>query len=275
MSKLADRIWYGLLRRPYRLVVREEGQGEPVVLLHGIAAKGAHWKPLLKRLSSDTWRVIIPDLLGFGDSPTPQGARYDVAQHARAVLASLRWQAGLTGPFTLVGHSMGCLVATHIAATNPDLVKRLVLYEPPLFADAPEDFPRHTKLKDRYFAFFGFLATHPELAATEGHLLWRAAKRLTGFGLTEERWTAFERSLRHTIMDQGAYNELHAITIPTDIIYGRLDFVVIRADVKKMFRANRNIKLHLVTQTHGITAHSAGYIANLLAGKQPKNATSK
>jgi pimeloyl-ACP methyl ester carboxylesterase len=265
MIHLLDRFWHRLLKRPYKLALAEDaGHGEQVVLLHGIAAKGAKWRPLIEALPKDKYRVVVPDLLGFGDSPKPDWLDYTVDQHARTVLEFLKRQ-NARGPLTIVGHSMGCLVAVHIAKLRPRLVKHLVLYQPPLLADAPE-YPRYSRRKNRYVAFFGFLAQHPALAATHGHTLWRLAKKLAGFGLTEETWTPFERSLRNTILQQQVYNELHRLKIPTDIIYGRLDFVVIRTEVKRMFKANKNIKLHLVNQPHDINARAAAYISKVIAG---------
>jgi hypothetical protein len=58
--------------------------------------------------------------------------------------------------------------------------------------------------------------------------------------------------------------------VPTDIVYGRLDFVVIRQGAKKLFQQNKHIKLHLVTDMHGISARSAHYLAGLLSGAAPK-----
>jgi cis-3-alkyl-4-acyloxetan-2-one decarboxylase len=260
--RLFDSIWHKWLKRPYPLVVSTEGQGRPLVLLHGLSARRVDWKPLLKLLDPDLWRVTAPDLLGFGESPKPTWSNYGVQEHAKTVVAALKKQKVET-PFTLVGHSMGCLVATHIAAQYPKLVSRLILYQPPLFADAP-DYPAHAKKRQKYFALFEYIASHPQLVATHSHRLWRFARKLSRMAVRPDTWNAFERSLRNTIMQQRAYDELHAIQIPTDIIYGRLDFVVIRTDVQRMFRRNKHITLHLVNEMHNITPRAARYIAKLL-----------
>lgn len=260
--RLFDLLWHRALRRPYRLVVSTEGQGQSLVLLHGLSAKRGDWQPLLKLLDPALWRVTAPDLLGFGESPKPSWNSYDVQEHAKTVVAALKKEKVET-PFTLVAHSMGCLVATHIATHYPKLVKRLILYQPPLFADAPE-YPAHSKKRQKYFTFFEYIANHPQLVATHSHRLWRMARKLSGMAVRADTWNAFERSLRNTIMQQQAYDELHAIKIPTDIIYGRLDFVVIRTDVQRMFKRNKNITLHLVNEMHNITPRAANYIAKLL-----------
>ncbi|HKR82151.1 MAG TPA: alpha/beta hydrolase [Candidatus Saccharimonadales bacterium] len=258
-----ERIWHRWLRRPYRLHITEDmGQGDPVVLLHGIASSGAAWRPLSVLLVAQKRRVIAPDLLGFGDSPKPQDVDYSVETHARAVLAALRRQR-VRGPITLVAHSMGCLVAVHIAARYPRRIKHVILYEPPLLVDMPE-FRTHARRRKQYFAFFEYLMKHPELALAQDRALLRMLRKISGFALDEEMWTAFERSLRNTIMGQQAYKDLHAISIPTDIVYGRFDIAVTRADVRNMFRHNKNITLHMTNQQHDITIQASRYLARLL-----------
>jgi cis-3-alkyl-4-acyloxetan-2-one decarboxylase len=234
-----------------------------VVLLHGVGANGKAWVILGELLQASERRVIIPDLLGFGDSPKPQWNEYSVQEHARAVIETLK-KMRAKGPITIVGHSMGCLVATHIATIRPDLVKHLVLYEPPLYADDPE-FRSHMRRRQYYFALYEFIASHPQLAFTQAQFYWRLAKRLIGFRLTQEQWVPFQRSLRNTIMRQTAYRELHNIKVPTDIIHGRLDVIVTRADLRRMYKKNENITWHTVTDRHGISTRSARYIFRLLS----------
>lgn len=77
-------------------------------------------------------------------------------------------------------------------------------------------------------------------------------------------WLPFERSLKNTIMKQRAYNELKAIAVPTDIIYGTFDFIVTRTEVKKMLQANKYITFHLVKEMHDVTPRAAKYIIKLL-----------
>jgi pimeloyl-ACP methyl ester carboxylesterase len=258
-----DTFWHRWLRRPYRLEYTESGQGQQtIVLLHGLAASKEIWQDLAKDLSADHWRVIAPDLLGFGASPKPQWNDYTVREHARTVLALLK-RRHIKGPVVFVGHSMGCLVAAHIAAIEPRLVSRLVLHEPPLLGEHP-DFPDHAKRSARYKTLFEYIASHPELAHVENKMMWRIARKVSGLYLSPEEWYPFEQSLRNTIMVQGTYDELKAVAVPTDIVYGRLDMVVIRRGIEQLFHGNKHIKLHLVTDMHGISANSAHYLAGLV-----------
>jgi pimeloyl-ACP methyl ester carboxylesterase len=271
---LFDIAFHKWLRVPYLLAATDTGEGKKtVVLLHGLAASGAVWWSLRAQLEASGWRVIVPDLLGFGDSPKPQWAQYAVRDHARQVVALLRAR-NVRGPVVLVGHSMGCLVATHIAATYPRLVKRLVLYEPPLYADDPE-FRKHMRQREYYFALYEFIAAHPQLAFVRAQLLWRIAKRLVGLQITEEMWAPFQRSLRNTIMQQTAYKELHDINLSTDIVHGRFDIIVAKRELRKMYKSNPHITWHTVSDVHGISQRSAKYLAALLNQVVPKRKARK
>ncbi|MDS0259956.1 alpha/beta hydrolase [Haloarcula sp. S1CR25-12] len=107
-----------------RIHYREGGSGPTVVLLHGGIIDAAHvsWPPVIDRLTPD-YRVVAPDLLGYGESEVPPGS-YSIQRHA-AVVAGVLDELDL-GPVTLVGVSVGGGVAMQVALDRPDLVARLV-----------------------------------------------------------------------------------------------------------------------------------------------------
>jgi cis-3-alkyl-4-acyloxetan-2-one decarboxylase len=237
------------------------GAGQPIVLIHGLGTEAATWEPLVQKLKGKPYRVIAFDLLGFGQSPKPTDVQYNVEDHAKALLDSLP-KGFKKQPMILIGHSMGCLIASHIAATRPKLVKRLILYEPPLFADSPE-FRSHTRRKNLYFALYQELLERPQLLFKYSKLMARLAAN-RAVAVDQASWLPFERSLKNTIMNQKAYDELKAIGVETDIIYGSFDFIVTRKDVKDMLEHNPNVQFHLVNASHDITARAASRIVKVL-----------
>ncbi|MGW4164670.1 alpha/beta fold hydrolase [Streptomyces sp. NPDC004788] len=112
---------------------QEEDDGPARVFVHGLGCTGASdfahvaVHPALPRR-----RSLLVDLLGFGLSDRPGGFDYRMESQA-AVVARILDHEGLTG-VELVGHSMGGAVAVHLAAARPDLVERLVVAEPNLYA---------------------------------------------------------------------------------------------------------------------------------------------
>ena len=104
----------------------DAGAGPPVILLHGLGATNASMLPTLVALASD-YRVIVPDLPGFGDSDKPVRSLH-AAFYARW-LARLCETLDLDRPH-VVGNSMGGRIAVEAGLRYPDLVDRLVLLAP-------------------------------------------------------------------------------------------------------------------------------------------------
>ncbi len=237
------------------------GDGQVIVAIHGIGADGHTWDPLASIIDQTKFRLLCFDLLGFGESPKPNNIQYTVNDHAEALVKSLGWRFRRK-QIVLVGHSMGCLVASHIAAKYPKMVKHMILYEPPLFADSPE-FRSHARRKKLYFALYEELIQRPKLLLNYSKLMARLAEGRAVL-IEPEEWVPFERSLRNTIMKQTAYNELKLTIIPTDIIYGKFDLIVTRKEVKEMLHANPNVTFHMVGEMHDVNNRAAKYIIRLL-----------
>src|SRR6478609_11555949 len=120
-----------------RLRVAEAGVGTPVILIHGLFVDHTSWDLVMPELAG-SFRVIAPDLPGFGTSEKPPPSRFPYGIEAFAeAIADL--YAGLElGPAAVVGHALGGAVALTLAARHPELVSRLVLVDSLCF-DAPVD----------------------------------------------------------------------------------------------------------------------------------------
>lgn len=258
---MLKKFWHTKLNRPFKLhKAYSEGSGQPLLLIHGLATSSNTWEPLIPLLDKNKWRVIAYDLLGFGKSPKPDYMKYDVNEHARAIIASLGRVKNKK--IVIIGHSMGCLVASHIAYLRPDMVEHLVLYEPPLFADSPE-FRSHSRRRKFYFTLYEYMLQRPSALIKYSGLLSRLVRDRIA-RIERHEWLPFERSLKNTIMKQQAYTELKHVSVRTDIIYGTFDLIVTRTDVKKMLQSNKNITFHLVKQPHDVTKRAAKFIIKLL-----------
>jgi len=107
-------------------LVREAGDGDPVLLLHGFPQTGDCWRAVAGELS-ERHRVIVPDLPGFGRSGAPP--RYDAASVV-GLLASLCDAVGAPRA-TVVGHDWGGSLAFALALGHPERVERLVVTNAP------------------------------------------------------------------------------------------------------------------------------------------------
>ncbi|MFF0479058.1 alpha/beta fold hydrolase [Streptomyces sp. NPDC004284] len=109
------------------------GEGPVRVFVHGLGCTAASdFAHIAARPALGGGRALLVDLLGYGLSDRPADFDYRMESQAAAVAAVLD-HLGVTG-VDLVGHSMGGAVAIHLAAARPDLVARLVVAEPNLYA---------------------------------------------------------------------------------------------------------------------------------------------
>jgi pimeloyl-ACP methyl ester carboxylesterase len=111
----------------FRIAYLEGGHGEPMVLLHGIGADKDNFTPV-SRFLTGRYRVLIPDLPGFGHSERPAEASYTIAEQVERVRQWLDVM-GLDRVH-LGGSSMGGWIAAGLAATYPERVRSLWLLAP-------------------------------------------------------------------------------------------------------------------------------------------------
>ena len=109
-------------------VAAAEPNGQTVVLLHGKNFCAATWEETIKTLTGAGYRVIAPDQVGFCKSSKPEHYQYSfhaLAQNTKALLDARNIDRA-----TVVGHSMGGMLATRFSLMYPEAVDRLVLVNP-------------------------------------------------------------------------------------------------------------------------------------------------
>jgi pimeloyl-ACP methyl ester carboxylesterase len=191
----------------------DEGSGEPVVLLHGWGASSQSFAGLCSELAK-TFRVLTPDLAGFGWSQPPPEAwgSEEYARHVRRWLAAVGVEAA-----AFVGHSFGGRIAIRLASGQPGLVSRLALV-----AGAglrPRRGPRHharvaaTKLVKWLFSLPGWGETGRRLIA----------KRLERTGSRDYRAAGRMRPTLVRVVNEDLTGLLPAIQAPTLILWGDRD----------------------------------------------------
>ena len=112
----------------------DQGQGTPVLFVHGFPLNQTMWEPQVKNLSSG-FRVLTLDLRGHGDSEAPLW-RYSVETYADDIRALLDHLS--IDQVVLAGFSMGGYVTFAFCRKYPDRVKALVLADTRPQADSPE-----------------------------------------------------------------------------------------------------------------------------------------
>ena len=112
----------------YMDVAPKKPNGETVLLLHGKNFSGAYWERTITELLAEGYRVVVPDQIGFGKSSKPAQLQYSfqmLADQTRRLLDHLNVEKT-----TVVGHSMGGMLATRFALMFPERTESLVLVNP-------------------------------------------------------------------------------------------------------------------------------------------------
>lgn len=242
----------------------DNGTGAPLVLLHGLGNNHKSWSYVMEHLDTKRWRVIVLDLLGFGDAPKPDVA-YTPKDHADAVLATLD-DLGI-GTAVIAGHSMGCIVAIDIAHRYPDRIKHLALFGAPLYKQAPRTGRWRTLAHTEgiYFSLFEVVKKNPEAVQASGKIADDLLPFVKGMEITTETWPAYKKSLNNTIMQYESYKHATKLTVPTLFVNGLLDFFIIRRNIHAIRHANRHyVHIKRTLGPHELTPRQGRTAARIL-----------
>lgn len=185
---------------------REAGVGPTLVLVHGLGLSADFWWRNGPALAAAGFRVLAPDLPGFGRTDGPVGL--GVCQQAESLAA---WADALgLGPAAYVGHSVSCQVNLEMAAARPDLVTALVLA-------APTGDPRSFRHARQAWGFFNDF--------------YREPLALFPWVVTPYLYAGFVRWVR-TWWLAGSHDAMAAaekVCVPGLVVLGRRDPVVHRS----------------------------------------------
>ena len=204
----------------FQTFVRSEGEGDPLLFLHGAGGLSG-WPPFLADLAR-SFRVIAPDHPGFGGS---EGLEHlddvvDLALYYTEFIEAM----GLAQPY-LVGHSLGGMIAAEVAAIAPDLASKVVLIAPvglwlddhpvmDFFAATPEELAA-AMFHDPGSAIAKEMLTVPSDPEAQLEAALERTKNLSAAG--KFLWP---------IPDKGLKKRIHRIVAPTLLLWGASDRLV-------------------------------------------------
>lgn len=123
----------------YKIHYVEEGQGDPILFIHGNPTSSYLWRNILPKVARETGRRgIALDLLGFGKSDKPDDVEYTVRLHYKILEAFIE-KLGLKN-LVLVLHDWGGPLGTYYAVHHPGNIQGIALMETFLWNMAWEDF---------------------------------------------------------------------------------------------------------------------------------------
>jgi proline iminopeptidase len=234
-----------------------QGDGAPVILVHGVAASVFDWVDLSPALVSAGYATYALDLLGHGKSVKPKDLKeYNINrifEHFEAWIRSLR----LDSPLILVGHSLGGYLAIEFALRFPEKVRALVMVDPFYSLDQLSPLLRlHYK---RPLINLGMISYAPEW-------LIRLSIELTALFIRNGYITPQTKEGRaQTAQDYknaspGIYNiltttrdltpDLPKVTTPTLVAWGQHDQTLSPRFFEKMAAAMPNARMAVIDSGH-------------------------
>ena len=184
------------------------------------------------------------DLLGFGRSPRPDEASYDVECHLHALLP-------LVAPGSLVvAHSTGAVLASALAVRHPPLVRGLLLIGAPLYRDQADARKQVRRLgllvpvtvSGHLAGPLTMLLLHSLVRPFSGRLpLDLPAPVVQDFW--EHSWTSYSRTLRRMVAGHPAVPDLRRLPVPGTLVYGTDNRSAARRDVHQLVRDRASFAL--------------------------------
>lgn len=209
------------------------GEGEPLVLLHGLGSSRAAWQPVVPALAK-RFDVVAVDLPGFGASASlPHGIEPSPAELAAAVAAKLT-ELGIDRPH-LVGNSLGGWVAMELAKSRP--VRSVTLLSPAgLWRAGTPLYCMVSMRLSRWLARHAgptpalIVATRPGRAVVLGQMLdhparlpaWQARSAVRSLGTCH----GFEATLNATARRR--IDGVRQVTAPVTVAFGTRDIVLLK-----------------------------------------------
>jgi pimeloyl-ACP methyl ester carboxylesterase len=220
--------WERRARLAYMDVPPDKGQSKgAIVLVHGKNFFGAYWAGVIEALCREGYRVIVPDLIGWGKSTKASTLTAEsLAMHLHSLVDELKVDS-----FVLLGHSTGGLIGMHMARALPERVHKLVLENPMGLEDYRTGLTQQVRHED--WAQDERSMTADQIRQYMAHYFVSKASRLVepfveirmavGRGPEFERWAQSSAAATDMLLNQPAVDFVASLATPTLFVCGLSD----------------------------------------------------
>lgn len=234
------------------------GEGPALLLIHGSGPGVSAWANFgeLLPILSGRYRVVMPDLPGYGASEVPE---LD-GDYGRTALAAVREVLTAEGIdlVHVVGNSLGGMLALRLALEHPDLVDRIIAMGPggasfPLFGPQPTEGIRrlveftNDPSREKMVAWMYSMVGDASFVTPERvDARWKSASAPEALAFTRDFYAAAMRAMRDGPAAAPLWSRLGEIAHPVLLVYGREDRVTPVESAFLPLRLLRNAELHVV-----------------------------
>lgn len=226
---------------------------EVIVLLHGLLASSSYWNRIRKQLQNTDYHVVTIDLLGFGTAKNVSAKDYSYKEHVDYIHQQLQ-SLNISTSFVLAGHSMGALLAARYVIEYRTDVKRLFLFNPPLYLNTQQ---ARSTLRDTNRAY-RFL-----LDSRYRDIGWNILKHLPGNLIGDHSILARDLSIRHVIELAEFTSDLQKLKTKTILVVGKNDRQIYQENLKNL-ALPKNVEVVLADASHHSPILKPELVANFL-----------
>lgn len=251
-------FWYKILHRPITMrrifARRVKNPRLTVIFLHGISATSETWRVTIRQFSKlpelEQVNFYALDLLGFGKSLQSNWLDYDYHDYEQALENTLK-KLKVKTPVVLVGHSMGSLILADFVTNFQSKfdIRQLILVSPPVLMSN-----ELAKMPDKvYTKSYGSLQklTEEEPAM---EVIANFIQRFSSFRGKYLTTPAFGRSMDNVILNHKNYQTFTSIKVPTLIVHGHFDPLVMQSNLKRVAKHNSHVRFVSVMGHHDVSA---------------------
>lgn len=227
------------------------------MLLHGLVGSGSYWGGAFDRLAAHH-RLVVPDLLGFGAS-ADGGSNFGPDDHVAAIRSALD-ELGIVEPVVIGAHSLGALVAIRFAVTDPDRVRGIVAFGPPLYPDrvAARRHVAGTSPMGRLFVLpgrtaeraCGWVCNHRRLAATIAAWTHPSLPPEIAAAGVQHTWDSYSETIDQVVLAASAGAWVAEMRCPLQLVAGDRDPVVDLTYLRELANRHQHVTCETWAGTH-------------------------
>ena len=176
---------------------------------------------------------------------------YNAKTQARSIIATLL-KLRTVRPVIIVGHSLGALVAVEVAKRYPLLVRSLILCSPPFYKAQQKELRAVLSGDNILKNLYAIAQKHPDQFIKLAELAVKMGLLNNAFSLTNEDAPIYMNALQSSIVNQTSLEDTVGLKVPTHILYGRLDPVVLLKNLRYLEKNNANVDVGVILASHEV-----------------------